>query len=161
MTPLPHDPGPHWGEVGIHGLHRAKRWDAVSLATVPGIEGDDAWFVVLPDGTVVSDLGDGAGALARSVELPAPYRAEARRRAGHTWAVGATAIEVAEVAGAGSHEEIEVVWDGRERSVRVDGEPTLVSFPELEALAVAREGAWVVRASRLAGRTFEVTVGAL
>ena len=31
----PHQPGPHWGEVGIHGLHRLREWDAVSLVEVP------------------------------------------------------------------------------------------------------------------------------
>ena len=49
---LPHDPGPHWGEVGIHGLHRQREWDAV-VTLERSAAGSDAWFVVLADGHVV------------------------------------------------------------------------------------------------------------
>ena len=29
LHPEPVDPGPNWGEVGIHGVSRPRRWDAV------------------------------------------------------------------------------------------------------------------------------------
>ena len=57
--PLPHDPGPHWGEVGIHGLHRQREWDAVVTVEAPGAEGADLWFVALRDGGVVVEEGAG------------------------------------------------------------------------------------------------------
>ena len=56
---------------------------------------------------------------------------------------------------------VELVWDGTERSVRVDGEPTLAGVPDLEELGAGRSRAYVVTASRLAGSTWEVTVTAL
>ncbi len=37
--PLLHEPGPHWGEVGIHGLHRPRRWDAVAVVEVAFAQG--------------------------------------------------------------------------------------------------------------------------
>ncbi len=46
LTPL--------GEVGIHGVHRPRKWDVVATARVE-MPGDKVHFVVLPDGTVVVD----------------------------------------------------------------------------------------------------------
>ena len=50
--PEPHDPGPHWGEVGIHGVHRQRDWDAL-VAAAAGDPGDEVRFVALADGSVV------------------------------------------------------------------------------------------------------------
>ncbi|TML56014.1 MAG: hypothetical protein E6G15_02065 [Actinobacteria bacterium] len=53
--PAPVDPGPHWGETGIHGLPRPRRWDAVGAAEAPGLTGDELHFVALPNGDLVVD----------------------------------------------------------------------------------------------------------
>ena len=75
--PLPHDPGPHWGEVGIHGLHRPREWDLVVTVEAPEMAGDELWLVVLPDGRVVVEEGGGdVSALVASVALRRPFRAQ-------------------------------------------------------------------------------------
>jgi hypothetical protein len=99
--------------------------------------------------------------LADSLELAPPYRAEAVRRAGSTWAVGAREILVVELSESILGDEIELVWDGVERSTRVDGAPRLASVFELEALASSRFDTWVVRAARLRGALWEVEIGPL
>ena len=48
---------------------------------------------------------------------------------------------------------MELAWDGRERSVRIDGEPTLAGVPELERLGAERHATYVVTAARLDGST--------
>nr|MBA2332811.1 hypothetical protein [Actinomycetota bacterium] len=78
--PGPLDTGPRWGEVGIHGIHRPREWDAVSIAEAPELSGTEARFVVLVDGSILAET-DGleleplAAALEGSLEVP--YRAEA------------------------------------------------------------------------------------
>ena len=56
---------------------------------------------------------------------------------------------------------MELAWDGRERSVRIDGEPTLAGVPELERLGAERHATYVVTAARLDGSTWEVFVAPL
>ena len=56
---------------------------------------------------------------------------------------------------------MELVWDGAERSVRIDGEPTLSGVPELERLGAARHATYVVTAARLLGPVWEIAVAAL
>ena len=99
--------------------------------------------------------------LADSLELAPPYRAEAVRRDGSTWAVGVRAILVVELPASVLGDELELVWDGYERSARVGGSPSLASVSELEALAAARFDTWVVRARRLRDVSWEVAVGPL
>lgn len=162
--PLPHEPGPHWGEVGIHGLHRPRRWDAVAVVELDGLEGDDAAFVALDGATYLVERGDprlDAAVFARALELDPPYRAEAVRRSESTWAVGARAIVVVELPVSVQGDELQLVFDGAERSLLVDGLPTLASVPELEALAASRFESWVVRASRVRDTVWEVEVGSL
>ena len=101
--PAPVDPGPHWGETGIHGLPRPRRWDAVGAAEAPGLTGDELHSVALPNGDLVVDeeqpeaatVGPLAQAIAQSVEPP--YRAEAVRHGGDAWAVAARRIDVTEL----------------------------------------------------------------
>jgi hypothetical protein len=95
------------------------------------------------------------------VALAAPYRAEAVRRGGDTWAVGASRIEVVRLPPSTSGDAIEIAWDGAERSVRADGRTVLGGVPELERLAARRFGSWVVRARRLRETLWEVDVEAL
>jgi hypothetical protein len=161
-VPLPHDPGPHWGEVGIHGLHRQREWDVVVTVQAAELAGDDAWFVVLDDGRIMAEDGDAdASTLARSVTLAPPYRAHAVRRDRGMWVVAARRIETVELRDDPGGAAVEVAWDGVERSVRIDGTPTLAGVPELEQLAAARHGAYVVTAARLVGAVWEVSVAAL
>ena len=82
------------------------------------------------------------------------------RRDGTTWAVAVRRIETVELA-AGGGDEIEIAWDGSERTVRIDGEPTLGGVPALERLGAARHSTYVVTAARIAGETWEIAVSPL
>ena len=90
----PHDAGPHWGEVGIHGMHRLREWDAVVTveAAAPQVDGE-LEFVVLPDGRA---LPAAAAVLAAALDHAPPYRARAVRRGSDLWAVGLRRIAVEE-----------------------------------------------------------------
>jgi hypothetical protein len=157
--PLPHEPGPHWGEVGIHGLHRQREWDLVVTVDAPEAPGDEQWLVVLADGqVVVEEGGGGIAGLVSGIALEPPFRAHAVRRDGSLWAIAARRIETVELLRDPGGDAIELVWNGTERSVRVDGEPTLAGVPDLERLGAGRSPTYVVTASRLTGSTWEVTV---
>ena len=157
--PLPHDPGPHWGEVGIHGLHRQREWDAVVTVEAPGAEGADLWFVALRDGGVVVEEGAREVAeLVRSLARQPPYRAHAVRQERSVWAVAVRRIETVELANDPGGDFVELACDGLERSVRIDGEPTLAGIPELERIGSERHAAYVVTAARLVRSTWEVSV---
>ena len=157
--PLPHDPGPHWGEVGIHGLHRHREWDTVATVDAPGLEGGEAWFVVLESGEVVPEEGDAdPSPLVAAVALAAPFRAHAVRREGGLWVVAAKRITTCRLSEDPGGETVVVAWDGVERTVRIDGAPTLVGVPALERLGAARHATYVVAATRLAGAVWEVSV---
>lgn len=125
------------------------------------LPGAAASFVVLGDGRVVSveaEHGVDPAPLVAAVALVPPFRAEAVRRADRVWAVGARRIETVDLTADPGGEHVELVWDGQERSVRVDDSPTLASVPELERLGAARSATYVVTAARLEGRTWEVSV---
>jgi hypothetical protein len=159
-VPLPHDPGPHWGEVGIHGLHRQREWDAVTTIDLDAA-GSEAWFVALADGSLVVEEGDtDPESFREALPLAPPFRAHAVRRNGRTWAVAARRIETVELE-APAADEIEIAWDGAERTVRIDGEPTLGGVPALERLAAERHLTYVVTAARLVGTTWEIAVSPL
>ena len=151
--PEPVDPGPLWGEVGIHGVARARRWDAVATADAPGLAGGETEFVVLPDGTLLGEQAQSP--LAAALSLEPPYRAEGVRRGGELWAVAARRIEVARFAHDGREIELSVV-DG-DRTVTVDGERDWGSIPELEQPL----GLYTVHARRLEGELWEVRVSRL
>jgi hypothetical protein len=112
---------------------------------------------VLAGGEVVEE--DGAAArLARSIAVTPPFRAHAVRRGPDTWAIGVRRIETIELSTDPGGDAVELVWDGAERSVRIDGEPTLAGLPELERLGASRHAAYVVTAARLTASTWEVSV---
>ena len=95
--------------------------------------------------------------LAAAVEesLARPYRAEAVRRDGDLWAVGARRIQVAEVPGlAGDEAELVVRPDGS--VLRVDGETTLRQAPGLDQVGAELGPERVVRAWRVVGDLWEV-----
>jgi hypothetical protein len=155
---LPHDPGPHWGEVGIHGLHRHREWDAVATVDAPDLGGEEAWFVVLGSGAVIAEDHAVDARLVSSIPLEAPFRARAVRRDAGIWVVGASRIRTVELVDDPGGHAVEVAWDGRERSVRIDGAPTLAGVPELERLGAERHATYVVTAARIEGSTWEVFV---
>jgi hypothetical protein len=163
----PVDTTPRWGEVGIHGVPRPRRWDAVASAEAPELDAVELEFVALPDGTLLLDEGvpaAGVEPLAEAIErsLPPPYRGEAVRRGEKTWAVAARAIEVAELPDDVSGEEITLTARGGERTLVVDGERLFGSVPALERLAADRfpEG-YVLEAKRLDETLWEVRISAL
>lgn len=157
----PLDPGPRWGEVGIHGIHRQREWDAVAIAEAPGLEGDEVRFVVLENGSILAETDDlDLEALADALEgsLEAPFRAEAVRRGDGLWAVAGRRVQVVEIP-----EEVDgdratlTVRDG-ERTLELDGMPAFGSIPTLERLA--GEGV-VVTAERLDETLWEVELNRL
>jgi hypothetical protein len=157
--------GEQRGEPGIHGVPRARRWDAVVAAQAPGLEGDTVHFVALADRSLVveEDEPDGAlGPLADAVEtmLDAPYRAEAVRRDGDSWSVGARRIAVVTESSLEGN-DAELVVAGGQRSLTVDGQPHVPRAPALEAAGVQHGESYVVRASRLDGDLWEVEATAL
>jgi hypothetical protein len=163
LEPEPTDTRPRWGETGIHGIHRPREWDAVSTANVSGLEGDQARFTVLPDGSLLVDEDEqrDLSELADAVDLPPPFRAEAVRRDEDTWAVAAKRIEVAEVPDAPEGDELVLSVSQAGRELLVDGQPAFGSVPALERISEARYDSYVVRAERLDGDLFEVRISPL
>ncbi len=158
------------GVVGIHGVPQARRWDAVASAHAPALEGEAVHFVALDDGTLVVDrpASDGMepdaslAPLANAVEetIAPPYRAEAVRRGGATWAVAANRIAIASLPDLrGDEAELTSTRDGK--VLKVDGRTTLGSARGLERLGEAEGTEYVVRAARLDGDLWEVEATAL
>ena len=103
------------GEVGVHGVPRARRWDVVASARAE-LPVDGVHFSALPDGTLIvaEDVPDGSlTPLAEAIEvtLNPPYRAEAVKREDGVWAVAASRISVREFPEAEA-DEVELVEDG-------------------------------------------------
>ena len=169
-APPPSPPGlaaepPGWsgdarGEAGIHGVPRARRWDTVVTTDAPGLSGDAVHFVALSDRSLVveeEEPDEALTPLADAVEsaLTAPYRAEAVRRGGDTWAVAASRIALLEVRGlTGDEAELVATRDGR--VLRLDGQTHLGRAPVLERAGEAQGAEYVVRASRVEGDLWEV-----
>ncbi|HSC49453.1 MAG TPA: hypothetical protein VLD16_04245, partial [Gaiellaceae bacterium] len=155
----PVDTTPNWGVVGIHGVPRQRRWDAVATAEAPGLEGDEVHFVALPNGDLIVDEDEPPetlGSLAEAIEasLRAPYRAEAVRQEGDSWGVAASRIRVESFEAAG--DELELVAGADERVLRVDGSRVFGSEKALERLGEAEGQHYVVRARRLDGDLWEI-----
>jgi hypothetical protein len=161
---VPVDPGRHWLEAGITGIARPREWDAVVTVAAPGVAGDEAEFVALPDGRLVAEGGGGsdpspfAAALAGAIEPP--YRAVAVRRE-NLWAVGAVSIEVIELGPGPRGTDLELTWDGSTLSLSVDTLPADPAQADaLEQIASARLHGrpYAARAHRLAGELWEILV---
>jgi hypothetical protein len=158
--PPPLDPRPAQLETGIHGVHRPREWDAAVVTDAPGVEGDSARFVALPDGSLVVEDGEGdMTVLAEAIEreVDAPYRAIAVRRGEAQWAIAARGIDLAKLEGQ-EGDELELAIAGGERELRVDGERAFGSIRALEELA---GGDAVVRASRIDGDLWEIRIDPL
>ncbi|HEU5362446.1 MAG TPA: hypothetical protein VFU56_03845 [Gaiellaceae bacterium] len=162
--------GEQRGEPGIHGVPRARRWDAVATAEAPSLGGDEVHFAALPDGSLVVDddgeVDDAAGGdlspLADALEgrLEPPYRAEGVRRSGSLWGVAGRRIAVVrEPALDGDEAELVVTSGGR--TLTVDGHRRVARAPALEAAGGEEGTEFVVRATRLDGDLWEVETAAL
>jgi hypothetical protein len=152
------------GEVGLHGVPRPRRWDAVVTAQAQ-LTGDKVHFIALPDGTLIVDEEVPEGTLAPLAEaveqeLRPPYRAEGTRRGEELWAVGASTIDVARVVDEVPGDTIELAVQDGVRTLAIDGVRTFGTLPSLEALARGMH-AYVIRASRLDDELWEVTVAPL
>jgi hypothetical protein len=161
--PPPHDTTPRWGAAGIHGVPRPREWDASAVAEAPGLPGDEVSFVLLAENTLIVEGEGDVDPLATALEgqLEPPYRAVAVRRDERFWGVVARQIEVVELPGL-SGEEVELSVNDGEQSLRVDGVPGLGRVPPLERLAAERGfDSYVIRAERLDGELFEVSVAPL
>jgi hypothetical protein len=147
-------------ETGIHGIPREREYDAVATTEAPDAAGDSARFVGLEDGSLLIEEGDGdLTALADAIEheIARPYRASAVRRGETTWAIAAHRLRVIELPEPGG-DEIELVLNGEEKTLVVDGNRSFGTMPELEQLA---DGNAVIRAARLDGSLWEVRVDPL
>jgi hypothetical protein len=155
--------GEQRGEPGIHGVPRARRWDAVATVDAPGVRGDVVHFVCLPDGALLVDEDEPDGALtpladALEGRLTPPYRAEAVRRDGAVWGIGGRSIALAREPGLDG-DEAELVVTRSGRTLTVDGFPRVARAAGLEAAGEGDE--YVVRASRLEGDLWEVEASPL
>jgi hypothetical protein len=147
-------------ETGIHGVPREREYDAVVTVEAPDVEGSNARFVALEDGSLLIEEGEGdLSALADAIEreVKAPYRAIGIRRGDTPWAVAAHGLRVVELPEPGG-DEVELAIRGEERALVVDGARVFGTLPELEALA---DGDSVVRATRLDGNLWEIRVDPL
>jgi hypothetical protein len=160
--------GEQRGEPGIHGVPRARRWDAVATAEAPELGGDEARFAALPDGSIVA-ADDGAGregkdlaplADALAGRLDPPYRAEGVRRSGSLWGVAGRRIAVVREP-ALDGEEAQLVVTSAGRTLTVDGDRRVARAPALEAVGAAEGTEFVVRATRLRGDLWEVETAPL
>ena len=158
-----HRPGPLFTgipEAGIHGVPRERQYDSVATTNAPDAQGETATFVGLEDGSLLVEDGEGdLTPLADAIEqeVPRPYRATAVRRGETRWAVAAHRLRVVELPEPGG-DEIELVRNGDERVLVVDGNRSFGTFPELERLS---NGDSVIRAARLDGSLWEVRIDPL
>jgi glyoxylase-like metal-dependent hydrolase (beta-lactamase superfamily II) len=144
------DPGPHWGEVGIHGVPRLREWDAVVTVDAPDEKGDEVERVVL------DPAGDPfAEALASAVEPP--FRLRAVRRDARRWAVAGRRVRVVHLPGVAGEELTLTVEDGRAALV-VDGMPTAgVADAVIDAVRPSH-ASYLLSARRVEGERWEVDV---
>jgi hypothetical protein len=151
-------PGGYRLPTGITGIQRPSEWEVVVLADAPGLAADEVELTVLADGTLLGDPA--AEPLVRAVPLDPPFSAQAVRKEGALYSVGANTIELVELPAEIAAEEIELAVRGDEHTVTIDGMRSFEAIPELEALG-ARFRDYVVRARRVGGRSWRVDVEAL
>jgi len=154
---------PLWRIAGIHGIPRVREWDAVLTAVAPDLPGDRTDFVALPDGTLYTDDDLSDGALAPIADgfdglIDAPYHALAVRQEEDVWSAAAMRVAVVEVPEEVDGDQVDLVVNDGERTVRVDNAESRAEIPSLEAFAAQQFGSFVLRASRLEETLWEVTV---
>jgi hypothetical protein len=158
------DPRPAF-ETGIHGLQQPRRWDAVVMTDALDIEPSELEFVALADGMVVLEHGLEDARIEPLVEagktvVKPPFRAQAVRRSGRTWAVAVRAIEVLHLPNTRGQDLTLTMHDGS-RTLTVDGRPEFGSVPALERTAEQRHDSYVARATRIRGDLWEVAINPL
>jgi hypothetical protein len=130
-------------------------------AEVVGLHGDAAVVVALRGGVHVLEEGEPGSQLAvalRAVRLDPPYRARLQRRHGDVWAIAARTLQLIELEPDPGGDEILVEWDGRERSVHVDGVARLVPLPELGPVRGGRVAPYAGVLRRLHRTTWEIEI---
>jgi hypothetical protein len=146
-------------------MHRQREWDEVITVPGPTEPGAEAHLVVLGPGRVVVEEGSSAAdsaALVAELRTPPPYRAWVVHSGDGRWGVAARRLHVVQLSTDPGADEIEIVWDGVERVVRLDGVRTVVVVvEELEAIGRRRFPAFVVTAHRIVGDLWEVDVAPL
>jgi len=163
---MPLDPGRDWLAAGITGIPRQREWDAVVTVSALGIEGEEAQFVVLPEGRLLveSEPKFDAAPLAAALKtaLEPPYRAVATRR-DDLWAVGGRRIEVVRLDPDPDGDELELTWDGSAHTLALNGALASPSrATALERIAVGRvKGSYAAHAHRLDGDLWEILILAL
>lgn len=163
LQPIAEPRPPGWMETGIHGVPRARQWDAVVAVDAEGVEGDRARFVALADDTLIVEEGEEVDPLAEALDevIEPPYRAEAARRGGAQWAVGLRRIQVVELPNDPGGDELTLTVHDGETTLVVDGSETFASIRELEDLGASRGSSFVVQARRLDGQLWEFAVSPL
>jgi hypothetical protein len=159
LQPVAEPRPPGWMETGIHGVPRAREWDAVVAVDAEGVEGDRARFVALPDDTLVVEEGGDVEPLAAAIDetvASPPYRAEAMRRGESQWAVGIRRIDVLDLAEDPGGSQLTLTVHDGDRSLLVDESHAFGSVPQLEEFGSARGDSYVVQARRLDGSIWEV-----
>jgi hypothetical protein len=159
------DPRPPLLETGVHGLQRAREWDATVTTDAPDVEGDAVRFVALPDGSLLVEEGAEGSLepLAAAVEqsLRPPYRAQAVRQGDTLWAVQARRIEVLELPDAPGGETIDLTHTADGSVLAVDDEQVFGPLPALERRGQREGRDFAVHATRLEGDLWEVRAAAL
>ena len=145
-------------------MHRQREWDEVVTVSAPAEAGGEAHLVVLGPGRIV--LEDGSlpvdpASLVSGLRTPPPYRAWVVHRRDGRWGVAARAIHVVELLADPGGDEVELVWDGVERVVHVDGMRSAGAVDALDAIGRGRFAAFVVSAHRIDGALWEVDVAPL
>jgi hypothetical protein len=169
-----------WVEAGVSGLARRREWDAVELVSLPELAGlplEDFRFALLADGTLVP--GDDADVPEAVLErlagriraaLAPPFDAVAARHTREDWSVAARALRIdeLELPQVDSTELVVAVGPEGSATLLVDGEEAVAPSPavgaaarELERVGRERYDSFVVRARRVAGSRFAVSVDPL
>jgi hypothetical protein len=149
------------GLAGIHGVPRARTWDAVASARAPGLTGDTVTFVALSDGSLVVEEDvpdDSLGPLADAIEatLEPPYRAAGVRTGNDVWAGAAMAVAIVEVPLDDGDVIDMTVVDGV-RELTIDDERTIRPIAALDYLAEKHDDV-ALHAERVDGYLFAVDV---
>ena len=116
-------------------------------AAAPGIPGDTARFVVLPDGTLIApaSIPDGvlfpiADAIEATVETP--YEVDAQRISGDTWGASATEVETLDVKAGSPGQELTFSRVEGVESATVDGSDARLP-PAFRILLGGDDDLWV------------------
>ena len=137
------------------------------MTTTCAAEGSRVVFVHARPGLARLREGDAEGAVRCALAalegvLPPPYRAAAVRREGDVWAVGAAAIEVADLPADIEGEELTLtVTHEGEHELTVDGRPGVAGVHELAERVRGGHDAFVLRALRIEGSLWEIEVDPL